>query len=232
MFHWKTINPVKHFFVIGASSGIGKAIREQLEAEGHQVTTASRTDASNPLDVTAENPDFSFLPEVLDGLVYCPGTINLKPFNRLSAADFNADWNTNVLGAVKAIQAALPALKKAAAPSVVMFSTVAVAQGMPFHASVAASKGAIEALGRSLAAEFAPSIRVNVIAPSITDTPLASKLLGNEDKKTAAAGRHPLKKVGSAGELAALATFLLGENAGWITGQVFHVDGGMSALKI
>ena len=185
-----------------------------------------------PWDVTQGDLDISSLPESLDGLIYAPGTINLKPIKGLKESDFIHDFEVNVLGAVKAIKSTLNKLKKSENPAIVLFSTVAVAQGMPYHASVAASKGAIEGLTRSLAAEFAPNIRVNCIAPSLTDTPLAGKLLATPERREASDARHPLKRVGTPEEIAEIACFLLSEKAGWITGQVIGVDGGMGALKV
>jgi len=172
------------------------------------------------------------LPDGLHGVVYCPGTIRLKPIQRLTREDFLEDLQINFLGAVHVIQACLPNLKKSpTGASILLFSTVAVTTGMPFHASIAGAKGAVEGLTRSLAAELAPRIRVNAIAPSLTDTPLAAGLLSSEEKRQAAAERHPMKRIGSAQDIARLALFLLSDDAGWITGQVFHADGGMSALR-
>ena len=136
------------------------------------------------------------------------------------------------MGAVKIIQQLLPALKKAEAPSVVFFSTVAVQTGMPFHASIAAAKGAVEGLARSLAAELAPKIRVNCIAPSLVQTSLAEKLVNTPEKIEAGGKRHALQRIGQPNDIAAMAEFLLSDKAGWITGQVLHIDGGMSTLKI
>jgi NAD(P)-dependent dehydrogenase (short-subunit alcohol dehydrogenase family) len=165
-------------------------------------------------------------------LPYCPGSINLRPFERIKPIDFEIDYKLQVIGAIKIIQAVLPKLKKAENASIVLFSTVAVQSGFPFHTQVAASKGAIEGLTKALAAEYAPKIRVNCIAPSLTDTPLAANLLNNDQKKEANAARHPLKRIGAAEDIAHIAAFLLSEKASWITGQIMHVDGGMSSLKI
>jgi NAD(P)-dependent dehydrogenase (short-subunit alcohol dehydrogenase family) len=226
--------------IIGASSGIGSSLAKQLIAEGHQVYgTYNKSTASadgfvklQSLNVLDENPDFSFLPDTLDGLVYCPGAVNLKPFARVKPEDFVADFQLQLVGAVKAIQACLTKLKNSTNPSIVLFSTVAMQMGFNFHSLVASSKGAVEGLTRALAAEFAPKIRVNCIAPSITDTPLAGTLLNTEEKKEANALRHPLKKIGKPEDLANLAAFLLSEKSSWITGQVIHADGGMSSVKI
>jgi NAD(P)-dependent dehydrogenase (short-subunit alcohol dehydrogenase family) len=163
--------------------------------------------------------------------VYCPGTINLKPFHRLKEEDFLHDFKVNHLGAVKVIQQALKALKKSENASIVLFSTVAVQTGLTFHSSVASAKGAIEGLARALAAELTPSIRVNVVAPSLTDTPLADRLLSSDDKKKANAERHPLKSLGTADDMANAAKFLLTEESRWMTGQVISVDGGMGSLR-
>ncbi|MEQ8712990.1 MAG: SDR family oxidoreductase [Cyclobacteriaceae bacterium] len=231
----------KNILVVGGSSGIGLEVVKQATALGAQVWSASRnnteelqtTDAKFiQLDVTSEDIRLDDLPDQLDALVYCPGTINLKPFHRLKVEDFQKDFDINVLGAVKVIQAALPRLKKSEAAAIVTFSTVAVQQGMGFHASVAAAKGAIEGLSRSLAAELSPqNIRVNCIAPSLTDTPLAAQLLSTPEKREASEKRHPIKKVGKAADLAATAIYLISGSSEWITGQVWHVDGGMSSIK-
>lgn len=228
------------YLIIGGSSGIGLNLANLLSAEGHQVYATYNTHpvqgANNliswhPLNVLDENIALDFLPEMLNGIIYCPGSINLRPFDRIKAADFISDYNLNVVGAVKIIQAVLPRLKKASNASITLFSTVAVQNGLPFHSQVAASKGAIEGLTKALAAELAPGIRVNCIAPSLTDTPLAAGLLNTDQKREANALRHPLKKIGASEDIANMAAFLISEKAGWITGQVIHVDGGMSAIK-
>lgn len=232
---------MKNYLIAGGSSGIGLALVKKMSADGHQVFVVARTGDSLvglpgvthlPKNLVTDDLAESELPTALDGVVYCPGSINLKPFRSLKPDAFLEDFQINVLGAVKVLQASQKALKNAENPSVVFFSTVAVGQGMPFHASIAASKGAVEGLARSLAAEWAPAIRVNCIAPSLTDTPLAARLLASDEKKEAAGARHPLKRVGTAEEVASLAHFLLSENSGWMTGQVIGMDGGMSSLKI
>lgn len=182
-----------------------------------------------PFDATQPTP--LDLPPVLDGLVYFPGTITLKPFHRLTAEDFLRDFQINCLGAAAAIQAALPSLKAAPAASIILFSTVAVAQGMPFHASVSAAKGAVEGMALALAAEFAPKIRVNVIAPSLTDTPLAGTLLGTEAKREVSAKRHPLQQVGDPEDVAKMVAFLLSDASKFMTGQVLRPDGGLSSIR-
>ncbi|MBS1516470.1 MAG: SDR family oxidoreductase [Bacteroidetes bacterium] len=232
---------MSQYLIIGASSGIGKKLSQMLCENGHTVTgTYCRNKSESPnslltyhhLDVTDENITMDFLPDTLDGLVYCPGSINLKPFGRIKPEEFTADFNLQLTGAVKVIQTALPNLKKSAGPSVVLFSTVAVNTGLNFHTQVSVSKGAVQGLTVSLAAELAPKVRVNCIAPSLTDTPLAASFLNTEQKAEAGAQRHPLKRVGKAEDIAAMAEFLLSTKAGWITGQIIHVDGGMSTLKI
>lgn len=229
-----------NILIVGASSGIGLSLSKQLIEKGENVYgTYNKTRCTidgftklHQLNMLDENIDFSFVPAILDGLVYCPGTVNLKPFARIKPEDFISDYQLQLVGAVKVIQACLPKLKIAASPSIILFSTVAVQTGFNFHSLVGSSKGAIEGLTKALAAEFAPKIRVNCIAPSIIDTPLAAALLNTEEKKDANAQRHPLKKIGKPEDLANLAEFLLSEKSGWITGQVIHVDGGMSSLKV
>lgn len=232
---------MQNYLIIGGSSGIGQALAIQLSASGKQViatfnknipSVENSTIRFHHLNVLDDDISLDFLPDELTGIVYCPGSINLRPFERIKAADFVADYQLQVIGAIKIIQALLPKLKKAENASIVLFSTIAVQSGFSFHSQVAASKGAIEGLTKALAAEYAPKIRVNCIAPSLTDTPLAASLLNNEQKKEASAQRHPLKRVGTADDIANMAAFLLSEKASWITGQILHVDGGMSSLKI
>lgn len=230
---------MKNYLIIGGSSGIGKAIREQLISSGNNVyatyfqkDTFATEENYFSLDVRSEHPDLGFLPDVLDGFVYCPGAIDLKPFNRIKEASITEDLNLQVMGAVRILQLILPKLKASGQGSVVLFSTVAVQTGFPFHAQVAISKGAIEGLTRSLAAEFAPTIRFNAIAPSLTNTPLAEKLLSSPEKLEANGQRHPLKRIGEAEDIAEAACFLLTDKSSWMTGQILHVDGGMSSLKI
>jgi 3-oxoacyl-[acyl-carrier protein] reductase len=231
----------KVIVVAGGSSGIGLALVKQLVAASSKVYVISRNAGIDlpeavthiPHDFTANDTDFAAqLPDKIDGLVYSVGSINLKPFQRLQREDFLNDFTLNVLGAVSLIQASLKALKVAENASVVLFSTVAARTGMSYHTSIAASKGAIESLAVSLAAEFVTSkIRVNVIAPSLTNTPLAQHLLNTPEKQEASAKRHPLGKFGQPDDMASAAKFLLSEESSWITGQIINIDGGLSSLK-
>lgn len=223
--------------LIGGNSGIGLASARLLAAGGHSLIAAARSpgplaEMGIPVQhFDALDPSPLELPPMLDGLVYFPGSITLKPFYRLEPDDFLRDYRINCLGAVAAIQSALPSLKAAPRASIVLFSTVAVAQGMPFHASIAAAKGAVEGLALSLAAELAPKIRVNVVAPSLTDTPLAGALLSSHAKREASAKRHPLQRIGDPDEAAKLVDFLLSDAAGFLTGQVLRPDGGLSSVR-
>ena len=231
---------MQHYLIVGASTGIGRELAIQLAQTGNQVSATFHkniptVDIPNihfhQLNVLGDNFSLDFLPDELAGFVYCPGSINLRSFERINPADFESDYKLQVTGAIKLLQIVLPKLKKSTSASVVFFSTVAVQTGLPFHSQVSASKGALEGLTRALAAEYAPKIRVNCIAPSLTDTPLAASLLNNEQKKEANALRHPMKRIGTAEDLANMAAFLLSEKASWITGQILHVDGGMSSIK-
>lgn len=228
---------MKHYVIVGASSGIGFELAKKLSTSNN-ITALSRSEKevntlSNTtyysVDISEENPNFPVLDKPIDGLIYCPGTINLKPFRSLRAEDYLNEWNINFLGAVKTIKHFLPQLQQAENSSIVLFSTVAVQTGMAFHASIAAAKGAVEGLTRSLAAEFAPKVRVNAVAPSLTNTPLADKLINAEAKLKSAEDRHPLKKIGQPNDIANAVLYLL--DANWVTGQIISVDGGMSALR-
>jgi NAD(P)-dependent dehydrogenase (short-subunit alcohol dehydrogenase family) len=223
----------KNIVIIGGNSGIGKALASELKELGANLFLYSKSgDGTTALDVSVDFETILELPEIIDGLVYCPGTINLKPFHRISLVDFQKEMEINFFGAVRVLQACLKGLKKSDAASVVLFSTVAVQTGMGFHAGIASAKGAIEGLSRSLAAEWAPNkIRVNTIAPSLTDTPLASSLLSTPEKKESSDKRHPLGRVGTSEDIAKAASYLLSGDSSWMTGQILHLDGGMSSLK-
>ena len=226
----------KNILLIGGSHGIGFALAKSL-ADDHQVYIASRTNEQLrdiqvqhiPFDALSGQLNPQALPETIHGFVYCPGSINLKPFKMLSAENFAEDMEINFFSLVRVVKDIMP--KMAEGSSMVLFSTVAVGTGMPFHTSIAAAKGAVEGFSKAIAAEYAPKIRCNVIAPSLVDTPLAARLLNNERKKEMMAERHPLKRVGNPEDIADLALFLLSDNSGWITGQVFGVDGGLSTLN-
>lgn len=231
----------KNYLIVGGSSGIGLELVKQLSEENHNIFVISRTaKALYKLphvthfqgDVTKDDFSIVGLPNVLHGVAYCPGSINLRPFRGLKPKHFLQDFNINVLGAVRVLQMVQKHLKKANQASVVLFSTVAVQKGMSFHTSIAAAKGAIEGLTKSLAAEWTPKVRVNCIAPSLTATPLAARLLSSPEKQAASNKRHPLKRYGQPEEVAALAHFLLSEKSSWITGQIIGIDGGLSTLSV
>jgi NAD(P)-dependent dehydrogenase (short-subunit alcohol dehydrogenase family) len=226
------------YLIVGASSGIGFQLAKNLTEKGNKVIALSRnnnelTNLNNvtfyQVDISEETPTFPVIEESINGLIYCPGTINLKPFRAIKPEDYINEFNINALGAVKTIKQYLPNLTAAGNGNIVLFSTVAVQNGMPFHSSIAMAKGAVEGLTRSLAAEFAPKIRVNAVAPSLTATPLADKLINAEAKLKGAEERHPLKKIGNVEDMSQAVEYLL--NANWVTGQIVHVDGGMSAIR-
>lgn len=235
--------------IYGGSGGIGAATAKLLASRGYGLHLVGR-DAGRLSEIAAETgadmtqgdvEDPGLFPRVaadlgpapLAGMIYAVGTINLKPVSRLGAADFERDFRINAMGAALAVQAALPALKQGDGPSsIVLFSSVAVAQGFTAHASIAMAKGAVEGLTRALAAELAPKVRVNAIAPSLTRTPLAQALTGSEQMANAIAALHPMQRLGEAQDIAQMAAFLIGIESGWITGQVFGVDGGRSSLRV
>ncbi len=228
--------PAKNYLIAGASSGIGLELAKLLIASGHHVTGLSRN--AGELEHHAQyrhiTHDFNSgekLPDIdgpLEGIAYCPGSITLKPFNLITEKDIDDDFRINAKGAFFFVKEYASKLKSGENPSVVLFSSVAASTGFPYHSSIAMAKGAVEGLARSLAAELAPAIRVNCIAPSLTDTPLASQILGSEAKRQANKERHPLKNIGDAGDIAEMAAFLL--QAKWVTGQIIGINGGMGSL--
>ena len=230
----------KRILIAGGTSGIGAETLTLLREDGHEIYCACRSPEKLPedphvhgLSFDATDPSTTLaLPETLDGFVYCPGTITLKPFGRLTGEDFLHDLQVNFLGAVGLLQTALPSLMKGENAAAVFFSTVAVQTGLPFHASISAAKGAIEGLTRSLAAELAPRVRVNCIAPSLTDTTLAASLVSSDEKKASSAKRHPLNRIGDPREIAGLVQFLLGAQSLFMTGNIIKADGGLSSLKL
>ena len=228
---------MKNILLIGGSTGIGYELSQKLKKDNNLfISTRDQGKFNDPniktheLDLDKEF-ETDWLPDHLDGFVYLPGTINLRPFKGLKPSVFLDDFDINVMGCIKILQKVLPKIQAAENPSIVMFSTVAVKIGMPFHSSVSSSKGAIEGLTRSLAAEFAPKIRVNSIAPSILDTPLAEKFLNSETKLENSRNRHPLKEIGSPKDISEIVKFLLEDNSKWMTGQIIPFDGGMSSVK-
>lgn len=230
---------MKNYVIIGGSSGIGKAIVETLEAQGENVIATYNTKQVDNrarvqyhhLNVMTDSLNLDHLPEEIHGFAYCPGSINFKPFHRFKEEDLVSDFRLQVVGATKLIKQLLPKLKQASHASIVLFSTVAVQSGFTFHAQVSISKGAIEGLTRALAAEFSPSIRVNAIAPALTNTDLAGKLLNTPEKIQKHSDKNPLKRIGSPQDIADAAVYLLTEKSAWVTGQILHVDGGYGIIR-
>jgi 3-oxoacyl-[acyl-carrier protein] reductase len=231
----------KNILVVGGSSGIGLSLVKLLHEQNANIYVVSRSASEEwpegvqflKADVTGNLDAVEmFLPQKLHGLVYSVGSINLKPFTRLTAEDFLNDFQLNVLGAACMIQQSIKSIKNAAGSSIVLISTVAARTGMPYHASIAAAKGAVEGMALSLAAELAAQqIRVNVVAPSLTDTPLAQNLLSTPEKREASVKRHPLGKIGQPEDISHLIAFLLSGESSWMTGQVIGIDGGLGKLK-
>jgi 3-oxoacyl-[acyl-carrier protein] reductase len=231
----------KNILVVGGSSGIGLGLIKHLALQEVNIYNLSRSSSGDwPAGINHIQADVmgsltsiaSQIPEQLHGLVYSVGSINLKPFHRLTQDDFLNDYKINVLGATQIIQLCLKALKASGEASIVLYSSVAAKAGMPFHASIASAKAAIEGLTLALAAEFSPfKIRVNAIAPSLTDTPLAKNLLSTEEKREASAKRHPLNKIGTPDDIAFATQFLLSDHSSWVTGQIIGIDGGLSTLR-
>lgn len=224
------------FLIIGGTRGIGRALAERLITRGERVITVARGADGVPggehivADVASDGLPEAALPNELAGMAYCPGSIDLKPMRSIKPEDLRVAFELNVVGAFRCAQQCAERLKRVPSSGIVFFSTVAVQRGMAFHAGVASAKGALEGLSRSLAAELAPAVRVNCIAPGLTRTSLAEKLLSSPEREKASSERHPLKRVGEPEEIAAMAAFLLSDDARWITGQVIGVDGGMSAI--
>lgn len=226
----------KNILIIGGSSGIGKTIVNNIKDEYNLYVANRSKENSIPEDVkyikfdaTKDSLETSLLPDVLHGLIYCPGSINLKPFKILTTESFREDMEINFFSLVNVVKSVIPIMTDEA--SIVLFSTVAVGTGMPFHSSIAAAKGAIEGFAKSLAAEYAPKIRVNVIAPSLVDTPLSKRLLNNDKRREAMANRHPLKRIGNTEDIASMAHFLISNKSSWITGQTIGIDGGLSQIN-
>ena len=226
----------KNILLIGGSSGIGLSLLNQI-SQYHNVYAACRSSNSLPenvnyinYDVLNDELDSSSFPETIDSFIYLPGSINLRPFKSLSIESFKEDLEINFIGLIKSLKSVLKNLTASNSASIVLFSTVAVQRGMPFHSSVSSSKGAIEGLAKSLAAELSPKIRVNVIAPSLVNTPLANRFLNNDIKIEKSANRHPLKRIGSASDIANLIDYLISDKSSWITGQIIAVDGGLSTI--
>lgn len=227
---------MKTFIIAGASSAIAIETAKQLQQKSFKVIGISTKDKTFNYDEFYKIDSYAFnkfpaIEEEIHGLVYFPGTINLKPFARFNNEDFTKDFEINTLGAVACLQTYLNGLKKSNKASVVLISSVAVSAGMPFHASIAMAKGAIEGLTKSLAAEFAPTIRVNCIAPSLVNTPLGEKFINTPEKMEVMQKKNPMKKVGTPTEVANAVFFLLNDESSWITGQTLNVDGGMNHLK-
>lgn len=221
---------MRNYLFLGASSALAQATKTKVESDGDSVFQISRNASYSNVEVIDYLSVMPSIDQRFDGIVYFPGSINLKPFRSLKLEDFQEDFNIHVLGAVNSLKAYHAQLNEGA--SVVLISSVAASTGMPFHASVASVKAALEGLGRSLAAEWAPKIRVNVVAPSLTLTPMAEKLTNTPEKIEAGAQRHPMKRLGNPQDFASCIAFLLSEQSAWITGQVLPVDGGMGKLKV
>ena len=237
----------KKVIIYGGSGGIGSMTGKLLHERGYDLHLVGRNEAK--LSQEAENLGASYTVgdvtdnelfirvsqdagDVIDGLVYAIGTINLRSFARLGEQDFLYDFQVNAMGAAKAVQTALPALKKSGSASVVLYSSIAAIQGFALHASIGMAKAAVSGLTISLAAELAPKIRVNAIAPSLTQTPLGEKVASSEQMQSAIAGMHPIPRLGTSADIASFTAFLLSEESSWITGQIFSVDGGRSTLRV
>jgi NAD(P)-dependent dehydrogenase (short-subunit alcohol dehydrogenase family) len=230
---------MRNYIIIGGSAGIGEELVSLLETQGANViaTYNKNTVEDRPnvkyleFDAKTDVLNMDDFPEEIHGLAYCPGSINLKPFHRFKEAEFLEDFKLQVLGATKVIKFLLPNMKKSGDASILLFSTIAVQSGFSFHSQVSMSKGALEGLTRSLAAELSPAVRVNAIAPSLTNTNLAGRFLNTEEKLNLQSEKNPLKKIGEPKDIAEAAAFLLTPSSSWITGQIIHIDGGDSIIK-
>ena len=227
---------MKRFLFIGANSDIAIHTANQFKQQGIEVIGLSRSECSADFSQSyvlsgLTESDFPKIEGAIDGLVYFPGSVNLKSFRSLKEEELITEYQINVLGALNAVKIYLPNLKLSQKASVVFFSSVAVQLGMPFHASVGINKGAIEGLTRSLAAELSPEIRVNAIALSLTETKMTQRMTNTEEKKQGIAQRHPLGTIGSKEDVSNMLDFLLTEKSAWMTGQILHLDGGMSVVK-
>jgi NAD(P)-dependent dehydrogenase (short-subunit alcohol dehydrogenase family) len=238
----------KNYLIFGGIDGIGGALATRLNSQGHTTyVTTSRTEKAESAIASGFPEDRVLLADALsldsvtqavaqatsgglDGMGYCIGTIDLKPLSRTTPEDLLKSFQINVLGAFAAIKAAAPHLAQRQG-SVVLFSSIAASRGFANHAAIGTAKAALEGLARSLAAELAPKVRINVIAPSLTDTPLAKPLTSNPKMREAIAAMHPIPRLGIAEEMAEMAMFLLSEHSGWMTGQTLHIDGGRSSLE-
>lgn len=233
---------MKTALIIGGSSGIGNELVQILQSKGNQVFYSYFTNENNqlkdlenvhpfPLDVTSDELNLPELPDVIDYFAYLPGSVNLKPFKSIKEQHLLEDYKLQIIGFHKVFNAIQKQLKNSEQASVVTVSSVAASTGFPYHGVVSATKGAIEGLTKALSAEYAPKIRFNTVAPSLTNTPLTKRLLNSDAKIEANAERHPLKAVGEAKDIANALSFLLSEESKWMTGQVLHVDGGISSIK-
>jgi len=212
--------------LIGSNSTIAQALQKNSDRE---FICLARSKGNLDLD-----GDLSELDAItgINGLVYFPGTINLKPFMMLKEEDYVNDFKINVLGAAKVVKKVINKLKEAEGASVVFVSSVAANLGLPFHASIGASKSALEGMARSLAAEYTNAkICFNVVAPSLTKTNLSTNLLKTERLIEASKDRNPMKEIGEPEKVARTIDFLLSAHENWMTGQIIHIDGGMNNLK-
>ena len=232
--------------IVGATGAIGSAIARRVVARNEPVHLVGR-DMERLAALSQELGGTSAVADVLDpaalaqavaaagdtigGLAYCVGSIVIQHLDRARPEHFIEAFRLNAVGAALAVQAAAAGLRASPGSGVVLFSTVAVRAGFPGHAVIAAAKGAVEGLALSLAAELAPYVRVNCIAPSLTRSGIAAALLRNPAMEKALAAAHPIPRLGEGDDAGALADFLLSPAAGWITGQVIGVDGGRGTVR-